>query len=133
MDRNEIPHDPCQLGVPSGASKRFSSLSYIKISTISKQAELSLETRHLGLPSGASKTISKPMARLAQTVHLSCADTNTVSKQERSEIPLDPHHIGLPLGASKMISESMVCSTQTVHLSCIKISTISERTETSFH
>ena len=74
--------------------------SYNKISTIPKQAELSLETRHLGLPSGASKTISKPMTRLAQTVHLSCADTNTVSKRDRSEIPHDPHHIGLPLGAS---------------------------------
>ena len=57
-------------------------LSYIKISTIPKQAELLLETRHIGLPSGASKMISKPMASLAQTVHLSCADTNTVSKQE---------------------------------------------------
>ena len=105
MERGEIPHDPRHLGVPSGASKTIFEpmlrltqtvhLSYIKISTIPKQAELSLETRHLGLPSGASKTISKPMACLAQTVHLSCADTNTVSKRERSEIPHDPHHIGL--------------------------------------
>ena len=90
MERSEIPHDPRHLGVPSGASKMIFEpmvrltqtvhLSYIKISTIPKQTELSLETRHLGLPSGASKTISKPMARLAQTVHLSCADTNIVSK-----------------------------------------------------
>jgi hypothetical protein len=47
-------------------------LSYVKISTISKQTELSLECRHLGGTSGASKTIFEPMVRLVQTVHLSC-------------------------------------------------------------
>ena len=29
---------------------------------------------------GVCKMISEPMARLTQTVHLSCTDTNTVSK-----------------------------------------------------
>ena len=96
-------------------------LSCVKISTMPKQAGLSLETRHLGLPSGASKMISKPMARLAQTVHLYCADTNTVSKRERSEIPLDPHHIGLPLGASKMIYEPMVRLGQTMNLFALRL------------
>jgi hypothetical protein len=42
--------------------------------------ELPLEPRHLGVPSGASKMIFKPMVRSAQTVHLYCIDTNTVSK-----------------------------------------------------
>ena len=37
--------------------------------------------RHLGVPSDASKRISKPMVGLAQTVHLSCTNTNTISKQ----------------------------------------------------
>jgi hypothetical protein len=55
-------------------------LSCVKISTISKQTELSLEPRHLEVPSGASKTISELMIRLAQSVHLTCIDTNTVSK-----------------------------------------------------
>jgi hypothetical protein len=55
-------------------------LSCVKISTIYKQTELSLEPRHLEVPSGASKTIYELMIRLAQTVHLSCTDTNTVSK-----------------------------------------------------
>jgi hypothetical protein len=55
-------------------------LSCVKISTISKWIEVSLEPRHLGVPSGASKTISQPMVRLAQTVHLSCPETNTISK-----------------------------------------------------
>ena len=94
--------------------------------------ELRLDPLHLGVPSGASKTISDPMVHLVQTVHLSCTDTNTISK-ERSEIPHDPHHLGVPSGAAKMISEPIVRSTQTVHLSFIKIGTISERTETSFH
>jgi hypothetical protein len=40
-----------------------------------------LEPRHLGVPSGASKMISKPVVRLVQIVHLSCTDTNVVSKR----------------------------------------------------
>jgi hypothetical protein len=42
--------------------------------------ELLFEPRNLGVPSGASKMISEPMVRLAQTVHLSCTNTNTISK-----------------------------------------------------
>ena len=42
--------------------------------------DLPLEPHHLGVPSNASKTIFKHMVRLAQTKHLSCTDTNTVSK-----------------------------------------------------
>ena len=45
------------------------------------QNELLVEPRHLGVPLGVSKTIPKPMLRFAQIVHLSCTDTNTVSKQ----------------------------------------------------
>jgi hypothetical protein len=43
--------------------------------------KLPLEPHHLGVSLGASKTISEPMVRLAQTVHLYCTDTNTVSKR----------------------------------------------------
>jgi hypothetical protein len=42
--------------------------------------ELPLEPRHLGLPSGVSKMIFETMTCLAQTVDLSCTNTNTVSK-----------------------------------------------------
>ena len=35
------------------------------------------DPHHLGVPSGASKTISEPMVRLAQTVHISYINTNT--------------------------------------------------------
>jgi hypothetical protein len=88
MERSKIPHDPCHIGVPSGESKMIFEpkvhfmqtmhLSCVKISTISKDIEISLEPRHLGLPSGLSKTMSEPLVRLAQTVDLSCTDTNTV-------------------------------------------------------
>jgi hypothetical protein len=44
--------------------------------------ELSLKPRHLGVPSGAAKIISEPMVRLTQTVPLSCANTNTLSKRK---------------------------------------------------
>ena len=69
------------------------------------------DPRHLGVPSSASKMISEPMVCLAQTEHLSCTNTNTVSKADRNEIPHDPRHLGVPSGASKMISEPMVRST----------------------
>ena len=95
--------------------------------------ELPLKHRHLVAPSGASKTICKPMVHIAQTMHLSCTDTNTVSKRKRSEIPHHPRHLRVPSGASKMISEPIICSTQTVHLSCVKINTFSKWTEASFH
>jgi hypothetical protein len=42
--------------------------------------ELPLEPHHYGVSLDASKMISEPMVRLAQPVHLSCTDTNTVSK-----------------------------------------------------
>ena len=42
--------------------------------------EIPLETHHQGVPLGASKMISKLMVHLAQILHLSCTDTNTVSK-----------------------------------------------------
>jgi hypothetical protein len=35
---------------------------------------------NLGVPSGASKMISEPTVHLAQIVHLSCTDTNTIPK-----------------------------------------------------
>ena len=41
--------------------------------------EISHDPRHLGVPSGASKTISNPMVRSAQTAHLSCVKTSTIS------------------------------------------------------
>ena len=46
--------------------------------------ELPLNPCHLGLPSGASKMIADPMVRLAQTVHLSCTDTNIVSERNKT-------------------------------------------------
>jgi hypothetical protein len=60
MERSQIPHDPRDLGVPSGASIMISEpmvcsmhtvhLSWVKISTISKWIKLLLEPRHLGVP-----------------------------------------------------------------------------------
>jgi hypothetical protein len=45
----------------------------------------------LRVPLGASKAISEPMLRLAQTMHLSCTHTNTVSK--RTETRFHTTHI----------------------------------------
>jgi hypothetical protein len=67
----------------------------------------------------------------AQTVHLCCTETNTISKQNETRIPHDPHHLEVLLGVSKMIFEPMVCLAYTVHLSCDKITTISKWTKMS--
>ena len=95
--------------------------------------DIPLEPRHLGVPSGASKMISESMVHVAQTQHLSCTDTNTISKRTENKLPLEPCHLGVPSSVSKIISEPMVCSAQTMHLSCVNIRTISKWTETSIH
>ena len=79
------------ISEPMVRSTQIVQLSCVKISTISKWGELSLEPRHLGVPSGASKAISEPMVRLAQNVHLSCTDTYTVSK--RKEVRFHMTHV----------------------------------------
>jgi hypothetical protein len=68
-------------------------LCCIKSSTISNtdRNKLPLEPRHLEVPSGASKTITEPMVRLVQTVHLSWTDTNTISKW--TETRFDMTHV----------------------------------------
>jgi hypothetical protein len=90
--------------------------------------ELPLEPRHLGVPSSVSKMISKPMIRLAQTMHVSCTDTYTVSKQTETRF----HSPRSSNGCVQNNSEPMVRSVQTIHVSSIKISTISNQTETSY-
>jgi hypothetical protein len=92
MDRCEIPHDPCHLGVPLDVSKMISKPNgtfgtnhapilrqdwyYLEV----EQNELSLEPCHLGVPLGASKSIYKPTVHSVQTVHLSCIKISTISK-----------------------------------------------------
>ena len=88
--------------------------------------EITQDPHHLGVLSGPSKTISEPMVRSAQTVHLTYVKVSTITKRTENELPLEPRHLGVPSGVSKMISEPMVRSAQTVHLSYIKISTISK-------
>ena len=70
--------------------------------------------------------MSKPMVRLAQTVHLSFTNTNTISKWTKNKIPKDPRHLVVPSGASKPIFEPMVRLTQSVHLYGTDANTISK-------
>jgi hypothetical protein len=77
--------------------------------------------------------IYEPMVHLAQTVHLSCTETNTVSKStettfHKTIITKEIHGV-----RPKMISKPMVRSTHTKHLTCIKVSTLSKWIETSIH
>jgi hypothetical protein len=43
--------------------------------------EFSLDPRHIGVPLIAPKMIFEHMVRSAQTMHLSCVEINTISKQ----------------------------------------------------
>jgi hypothetical protein len=43
--------------------------------------ELPLDLRHLGVLSGVPKMIYEPVVRSFQTVHLCCAEINTISKR----------------------------------------------------
>jgi hypothetical protein len=52
-----------------------------------------LELHHLGVLSGACKMISEPTICLAQTVHLSCTNTNTISKWTKTRV--DMTHVNL--------------------------------------
>ena len=53
--------------------------------------EIPHDPRHLGVPSRASKMIYEPMVRPAQTMHLSCTDTNPASK--RKEVRFHMTHV----------------------------------------
>jgi hypothetical protein len=52
------------------------------------QNKIPHDPRHLGVPSDVSKTISEPMVRSAQTMHLSCFKISTISKQTESSFQL---------------------------------------------
>jgi hypothetical protein len=60
-DQTELSLEPLDLGVPSGVSKMH----------------------HFGVILGASKMVSYTLMHEAQTVHISCTETNTVSKHPK--------------------------------------------------
>jgi hypothetical protein len=59
-----------------------------------KWHEHPLEPRHLGVPSCASIMISEPMVCLAQTMHLSCTNTRSVSNGPKQDFtwPMSPRN-----------------------------------------
>ena len=73
-----------------------------------------------------------PEVHSVQTVHLSCAKTNTISKQTETSFHLTYITLEYHLGVPKAISMHVAHSVQTVHLSCDKINTISKQIKTSF-
>jgi hypothetical protein len=90
------------------------------------------EPRYLGVPSGVSKTISKPMGRSTQTVHLSCVKISTISKWTEASF-----HFSLVTSENYQVRpEQFVRLAQTMHLPCTNINTntntVSKWTETKF-
>jgi hypothetical protein len=143
-DQNVIPHDPCHLGVPLGASKWFPSLWYDRRKPSNYLvSRLALSSNG---PKRASTCASWPRSTIGcaqndfwaySTFGAKCAPILHRHKHcfqmDQNEIPHVSSHLGVPSGASKTISEPMVRWAQTVHLSCDKISTISKQTEVSIH
>jgi hypothetical protein len=126
MERSEIPHDPCYLGVPSRRSKWFPSLWYVwrKLCTY-RASGLALSPKWLkqasiwaSSPCGAIECIQNNFRAYGMSStnhtpifhrHWHCLQTET------SEIPHDPRHLGVPSGKCKMISKPMVRSMHTMH------------------
>ena len=90
---NEIPHDPCHIGVPSGASNTISEpmvrsaqtvhRSCVKISTISKLTKTSFQLSFVTYEyhQVRPKQYMSLWYVWRKTVHLSCTNTNTFSKR----------------------------------------------------
>jgi hypothetical protein len=72
--------------------------------------------------------ISKPLVHLEQIVHLSCTDTNTVSKQTKMSFTSPRSFIG-----SVQNNCRATCAFGVNNVSCIKISTISTWIRVRFH
>jgi hypothetical protein len=73
------------------------------------------------------------MVCLAQTMHLSCTKTNTVSKKEQNKFLHDPCYLGVPSVVSKTVFDAMGCLVQTLDLSCIDTNTISKWAKIRFY
>ena len=76
------------ISEPMVRSTQTVQLYCVKISTISKWTELSIEPHHLGVPSGASKMIFEPMERSTQTVHLSGVKISIMSERIKTSFHL---------------------------------------------
>jgi hypothetical protein len=134
-DWNQLPLEPCPLGVPSGASKSISEpmvpfaqtvyLSCTNTHTVSKWTKTRFHMTHVTLEFhqvppkcfliwfGANHApILRQYYYYIQTF--------------RNELPLEPHHLGVPSGASKTISKPMVCLAQTVRQSWIDTNIVSK-------
>jgi hypothetical protein len=90
-NQNELPLEPHHLGVHWVRPKQILTLWYVcrKLCTYLASwlaylqmdwNELALEPRDLRVPFILSKMVTKPMVRSAQTMHISCTDTNTLSE-----------------------------------------------------
>jgi hypothetical protein len=144
MDWNEFLHDPHHLAVSSGESKMISEptvrsaqtvhLSWIKISTISKQ------TKQASIwalsPRSTIHCVQNDFWHYG-TFGANCAPimhrNQHYLQKDQNEILHDPRHQGVPSGVYKTVSEAMVRLVQTVVLFCTDANTICKRTETRFY
>jgi hypothetical protein len=140
MDWNKIWHDRRHLGVPSSVSKRFLSLSYIRrklcTNLVWRLALSPNEPRQAFTWASSSRStigcVQNDFYVWRKTMHLSCTDTNIISKQTETSLTWPTSHRS-SIGCVQNNSKPIVRSAQTVHPSRVKISTISKWTVTNFH
>ena len=138
MDRNEIPHDPCHLGVTLGVSKMIfeamvRSAQTMHLSCTDTGSQWTKMRFHMTLVTYEYHRVRpKRFPSLWYVRHKPCTYlAPKLAPTDRNKTPHDPRHLGVPSGVSKMISKPMVCSAPTVHLSCTD--TGSQQTKTRFH
>jgi hypothetical protein len=138
-------------------------LSYVKISIVSKQTEVSLDLvtkeyhrvrpkwflswwyvwrklcTYLALTLTMSPNRMKwdSMWPTSPRNSIGCVENDfwayDMSKKDQNKLPHEPCHLVVPSSMSQMISEPMVCLAQTKHLSFTEINAVSKQKEVRFH
>jgi hypothetical protein len=140
MDRNKVRHDPHHLGVPSGVSKWFMSLSYIRrklcTNLVSRLALCPNEPRQAftwaSSPRSTIGCIQNDFSVWRKMCTCLALTLTPYPNGLKQDLTWPTSHTS-SIGCVQNNSEPMVRSAQTVHPSRIKISTISKWTETNFH
>jgi hypothetical protein len=139
---NKHPLAPCQLGVPSAASKTISE-PMVHLARTNLAPTLTLYPNG---PKRGSKWPTSPRSSIGCVQnHFWAYGTFSANRapilrqvyhylrMDWIELPLEPPHHAVSLGVPKTISEPMVRLAQTMHLSCTDTNTLSKWTETRFH
>jgi hypothetical protein len=111
MDRNELPVEPRNLGVPSGVSKMISE-PVVRLTQIMHLSctNTNIINKRIGTRFHMTTTTYyfnwvRPRLFLSLWYVRRKLSTYLASRLALNELLVEPHHLRVPLGSSKMISE----------------------------